>query len=133
MRIAYFNNDEVNQALAARIAAKLGMTICNSSHDGARSDSEIDAVIYNADEMPEDLRCVLLKGLGRGSQDFFIAVHGYGLSDEELEFLRRKGIAASRRLDADFFRTLRRAVRRRQRAVLTNDGPADLTWVNLVK
>jgi len=55
------------------------------------------------------------------------------LSDEELNALRRNGVAASRRLDADLLRGLCKAVRQRKSAVLANDGPTELTWVNLVK
>jgi hypothetical protein len=133
MRIAYISRDEVNRALAVRMAAKLGTVVCNLAANDPPADGEFDAVLYNLDEAPLDLRRVLVQGLTHGAHEHLVAVHGYDLSDQELDALRRNGVPAARRLEPDLLRCLRRAVQQRTRAVVDHDGGTDLTCVNLVK
>jgi hypothetical protein len=133
MRIAYLNKDEVNREIVARIAARFGAVICNLGNGDARSDIGAEAVLYNLDDMPRDLRPAVLQGLTRSTQDLAVGVHGYDLRDDEIAALRGNGVAASQRLDSDLVRNLWKAILRRRSVVLPSDTTTDLTWVNLVK
>ena len=54
MRIAYVSTDEVDQALAARIAAECGAVVCNLLPHDPPPDGLFDAVLYNLDDVPRD-------------------------------------------------------------------------------
>lgn len=133
MRIAYATTDEVNQALAARVAAEFGAVISTRLPKDPPPDGLFDAVIRNLDDMPRDNRSALLEGLRLGKPARPTAVHGYDISDEQLRTLKRSGVAAARRLHAELLRSLFAAARQSREAVLAEDDSTDLTWVNLVK
>jgi len=133
MRIAYMTSDEVNRALAGKMAARYGAVVCNPVPKHVQLAGDVDGVLWNLDDVPKALRAALLEGLCHSAPDHPVAVHGYDLTDEQLNALRRNGIAATRRLEADLFRSLCKAVRRRRATVLANDTPTELTWVNVVK
>ena len=112
MRIAYMASDEVNRALAVRLAAKCGAVVWNLRPNDCPPDGEFDAVLWNLDDLPTDLQAALLEGLRHGAPDSTVAVHGYDVTDEKLNALHRSGVAAAQRLDIDLLRHLCKAVRR---------------------
>jgi hypothetical protein len=69
MRIAYVATDEVNQALAARMAAQCGAMICHLRPGEVHADGLFDAVLYNLDGVPREQRPAFLEGLCLGKPD----------------------------------------------------------------
>ncbi len=133
MRIAYVSTDEVNQDLAARVAAEFGAVISARLPNDPPPDGLFDAVLYNLDDVPRDERSALLEGFRSGKPVHPTAVHGYDISDEQLRTLNRRGVAAARRLHRDLVRSLFAAARQSRETVPPDDAQTDLTWVNLVK
>jgi hypothetical protein len=133
MRIAYVSIDEVNQALAARIAAEFGAVVCRVAPKDPAPDGLFDAVLYNIDDVPRDQRSELVERLRRGELDHPTAVHGYDITDEQASSLRQAGVAAAHRLDTGLFYDLLEAARRSRDAVESDGDSTDLTWVNLIK
>jgi hypothetical protein len=132
MRIAYVNTDEVDQALAAQMAAECGAVVCTLLPQDPPSDGLFDVVLYNLDDVPRDERSALLERLRRGQPDRPTAVHGYDLTDEQARALSRNGVAAARRLHTGLIRSLLTAARRGRETVPPDDAGTELTWVNLV-
>ena len=138
MRIGYVTTDEVNHALAARMAAKCGAIICHLCPREVHPDGLFDAVLYNLDDVPRDQQPAFLEELCLGTTDCPTAVHGYGIADEQAQALRRHGVAVAQRLHPALLRSLCTAglctAARRSRATVPSDGAlTDLTWVNLAK
>ena len=117
MRIGYVATDEVNQALAARMAAKCGAIICHLRPGEVHPDGLFDAVLYNLDDVPRDQQPAFLEELCLGTPDCPTAVHGYGIADEQAQALRRHGVAVAQRLHPAL------PARRRRRAT-PPPGPA---------
>ena len=115
MRIAYMTTDEVDQALAARMAAECGAVVCALLPKDAPPDGLFDAVLYNLDDLPRDERSVLLDGLRRARPDRPTAVHGYDITDEQARALHDNGVAAARRLHLRLLRSLLTVARRERR------------------
>jgi hypothetical protein len=133
MRIAYVTTDEVNLALAARVAAEFGAVISAQLPNDPPLDGLFDAVLYNLDDVPRDKRSALLEGFCRGKPAHPTAVHGYDITDGQARTLNRHGVAAARRLHRDLLRSLFTAARQSRETVPPDDAQTDLTWVNLVK
>ena len=133
MRITYVSTDEVNQDLAARIAAKFGVRVCKRLPEDPLPDDLCDAVLYNLDDVPRAERSALIVGFRRGKPGHPTAVHGYNITDEEARTLNRYGVASARRLHADLLGTLFTAVRRNRETVPPGGDKTDLTWVNPAK
>ncbi len=133
MRIAYATTDEVNQSLANRMAAECGAISCHLRPEDVPPYGLFDAVIYNLDDVPRELRPAFLEGLCLDSPHCPTAVHGYGITDEQGRTLNRNGVAAARRLHSDLLRSLFTAARQKLETVPQDDTKTDLTWVNLVK
>jgi hypothetical protein len=132
MRIAYFSNDELDQALAAGMARECGAVICPRNPQDPSPDGPFDAVLYNLDDLPRDRRAVLLDELCHAKPGRPTAVHGYDLTEEQARALDRHGVAASRRLRPGLIRSLLTAARRDRETVPQDDVGTQLTWVNLV-
>jgi hypothetical protein len=133
MRVAYATTDEVNQALAAQMAAECGAIICDRRPGEVPPNGLFDAVLYNLDDVPRDQRPAFLEGLCLSTPDCPTAVHGYDITDEQARTLNRNGVAAARRLDLDLLRNLLTAARESRAAVPRDEAGTDLTWVNLAK
>ena len=131
MRIAYVSTDEVDQALAAQMAAECGAVVCTLLPQDPPHDGLFDAVLYNLDDMPRDERAALLDELRRRQPDRPTAVHGYDITVEQARALNRDGVAAARRLHPGLIRSLLTAARRDRETVPPGDAGTDLTWVNL--
>ncbi len=106
MRIAYVSIDEVNQDLAARIAAEFGAVVCRVAPKDPAPDGLFDAVLYNMDDVPRGQRSALVERLRREEPGRPTAVHGYGITDEQARSLRLAGVAAAHRLDTGLFHAL---------------------------
>jgi hypothetical protein len=132
MRIAYFSNDELDQALAAGMARECGAVICPRNPEDPPPDGPIDAVLYNLDDLPRDRRSVLLEELRRAKPGRPTAVHGYDLTEEQARALDRHGVAASRRLHPGLILSLVAAARCDRETVPEDDAGTELTWINLV-
>jgi hypothetical protein len=111
MRIAYINTDEVNEALAARMAAECGAVVCEVFPKDPPPDGQFDAVLYNLDDVPRDQRSALIEGLCLGAPEHPTAVHGYDITDEQARTLRRNGVAVARRLHVVLLRSLCKSTR----------------------
>jgi hypothetical protein len=133
MRIAYVATDEVNQALAAQMAAPCGAIVCHLSPGEVPPDGLFDAVLYHLDGVPREQRSPFLSGLGLGAPDCPTAGHGYGITDEQAQSLGRHGVAVAERLRPALLRSLCKAARRIRATVPPDDAPTDLTWVNLAR
>src|SRR4051812_3817540 len=117
MRIACATTDEVNQALAAQMAAKCGAIICHLRPGEVPPYGLSDAVLYNLDDVPRDQRPAFLEGLCLGTPDCPTAVHGYDIADEQGRTLNRSGVAAVPRLHLELLRDLFTAARESRAAV----------------
>jgi hypothetical protein len=133
MRIAYVNIDEVNQELAVRMAAKCGAIICGLAPWDSPPDGQFDAVLYNLDQLPRQRRAALLDELLRDSSRRPVAVHGFDLTEEQVEVLTRRGVTAARRLHIGLLRNLFRAARDSRAATVQEETRTDLTWVDLAR
>jgi hypothetical protein len=112
--------DEVNQALAGKLAAAAGVQLEVVFPRDAAGDGPFDAVLYDLDSLPPIDRQALLAGLSArpaGQWAGTAAVHSYQLSPRQARALRRQGVVVARRLQQATFARLRAAVsaRRRQR------------------
>lgn len=132
MRIAYFSNDDLDQALAAGMARECGAVICPRSPQDPRPDGPFDAVLYNLDDLPRDRRSALVDELCRAKSGRPTAVHSYDLTEEQAQALDRHGVSASRRLRPGLIRSLLSAARRDRETVPPDDAGTQLTWINLV-
>jgi hypothetical protein len=133
MRIAYVATDEVNQTLAARMAAECGAIIRRLSPEEVLPDGLFDAVLYNLDDVPGAERTAFLEGHCLGIPDCPTAVHGYCLTDEQAEALGRHGVAVAARLRPALLHSLCKAARRSRATLPPQDAVTDLTWVDMAK
>ena len=133
MRITYVSTDEVNQDLAARIAAKFGVGVCKRLPKDRMPDDLCDAVLYNLDDVPRAEQPAFLEWHCLGIADCPTAVHGYCITDEQAEALGRHGVAVADRLHPALLHSLCKAARRSRATVPPQDARTDLTWVDLAK
>jgi hypothetical protein len=116
MRIAYFTTDEVNLDLARRWARRIGCQLIPLSPREPLLDDQFDAVIYDLDYLPSELRRELLASLRNDPLPGPCAVHSYNLKRREAEALRFWGVQVRRRLQPGLFLRLRREALQRQEA-----------------
>jgi hypothetical protein len=114
MRIAYISTDEVNQALAGRMAAASGAVLDVLLPQDGAADGRCDAVLHDLDHVPRSRRQEVLAHLLSGSSPCPQGVHSYDVSEEQAADLRRHGVAVSRRLGLELISTLCRAVDQHQ-------------------
>lgn len=115
MRIAYLTTDEVNEDLAFQLADECGVILFPLSAHAAASDGRPDAVLYDWDSLPPDLREETLLASLANPSSCPVGVHGFSLDEEEVEALHQDGVAVFQRLGSDVFRMLRRLSRPRAR------------------
>jgi hypothetical protein len=132
MRIAYMTTDEVNQALAAQMAAECGAVICTLLPNAPLPDGQFHAVLNDLDDVQKDRRGEVVAQILRSPSTCPRAVHGYDITDEQATDLRRHGIAVGQRLHRGLIRTLCKAAQPSRATVPPGDDLTDLTWVNLV-
>jgi hypothetical protein len=132
MRIAYMTTDEVNQALAAKLAAKCGAVICALLPKDSLPEGQFHAVLNDLDAVEKHRRGEVVAQILRSPSTCPRAVHGYGITDEQTKDLRRHGIAVGQRLRLGLIRALCKAAQPSRATVPTDGGLTDLTWVTLV-
>src|SRR6516165_4663901 len=101
MRIAYLTTDEVNRAWAEELADRTAHTLTLSL---GPPDQQVDAVVYDLDYLPIDVREHVLTTLQARRPALPVAVHSYNLEDECIEALQHNGVLAYRRLQSKVFR-----------------------------
>jgi hypothetical protein len=113
MHIAYLSIDEVNRALAERLAAAGGDVLCVLEPRDPASLGNGAARVYDLDSLPPRLRASVLADLRAAPPPMPAAVHSYSLEDEDVEALSRNGVVVVRRLGLKLFRALHRPAFRR--------------------
>src|SRR5438874_8244867 len=103
MRIAYLTLDEVNGALARRLAADCGATLEAVVPGPAEPDGRFDARLYDLDHVPAPRRQEVLARYLSGPAACPVAIHGYGLEEPQADALRRHGLAVARALEPEVF------------------------------
>ena len=111
MRVAYLTTDEVNRDLALAMAEKCGLTLCPLEPRDGPLTKDYDAILFDWDSWPAEKRQEALAAMLAGPLPHAVALHGYGLEDDQVETLRRHSVAVYRRLQPRAFRFLRRAIR----------------------
>jgi hypothetical protein len=112
MLIAYLSTDEVNQDLALRLCEDGGAMLYLLTFQEIPVNGSFDAVVYDWDYLPAELRPDTQAHLLTGPLAYPVAVHGYNLDEGLIDALRRNGVAVHRRLEADVFASLQRAAER---------------------
>src|SRR5579864_5850246 len=96
LHVAYLSIDEVNLSTARELVEERNAAF------NAPSFSEplpyLDAVVYDLDCLPPDLREQIVAQLRSGRPSFPTAVHSYGLADELARDLRSNGVLVARKL-----------------------------------
>jgi hypothetical protein len=115
MNFAYITNDEVNEDLALQVADECGINVCPLSPHQNSESGWYDAVLYDWDSLSQEQRQEIPLACLAGARSSPVAVHGYGLEDDEREALHQDGIAVFRRMEPRVFKTLRRLVKREGR------------------
>ena len=106
MRIAYMTNDEVNQNLAAEMAAECGAAICVPLPTDPSPDGQFHAVLYDLDDLQKYRRGEIIALILSSPSTRPRAVHGYDITDEQAKALRRHGVAVCQRLRSGLIRSL---------------------------
>jgi hypothetical protein len=130
MRIAYINTDDVNRAVAARMARTLGVVVWDLHPKDPPPDGMYDAVLYNLDDMMRHRGGDVLAEILRGPSTCPKAVHGYGLSEHQAATLRLRGVAVAQRLQLDLIQTLYRTSVLNLVSVPPDDALVDETWID---
>jgi hypothetical protein len=133
MRIAYLTTDEVNLILAMKLARRLDASVSMVGTGSRVSTDRFDAVLHDLDAVPRDQRSAFLERVGLGPPARPTAVHGYGITEEQAEALRRHGIAVAHRIDSSLIRGLIEEARRSRETVPPDDASTELTWVNVAE
>ena len=82
MLVAYLTTDEVNEALALRMATECGITLCPLALQASAPDGDFDAVLYDWDYLPVERRQTVLEDLVGAQTPDLAALHGYHLEDD---------------------------------------------------
>jgi hypothetical protein len=133
MRIAYLTNDEVNQNLAAGMAADCGADICARPPQDLLDDGQFDAALYDLDDVQKHRRGEFVALILSSPSTCPRAVHGYDITDEQAKALRQHGVVVGQRLRSGLIRSLCAAVQPSRVTVPADHERTELTWVNLVK
>ena len=100
MQIAYITHDEVNTALATRIADRLGLNLTVLTLIDADQALAADHLVLDLDHLPEECKASLIDQATCGKVRGGIMVHSYNLKPEEKKVLRAVGARVTRRLTA---------------------------------
>jgi hypothetical protein len=110
MRIAYLTTDDVNLDLALELAESQGITLCPRTPRDAAAEAPFDAVLYDWDYWPVELRAPAIAEWHSTGSPCPVAIHSYNLNRGQINALLQQGIAIFRTLGADVFRFLRQAI-----------------------
>jgi hypothetical protein len=114
MILAYLSHDEVNLDLARRLADAAGVLLRPVSVRDAAPANWCDAILYDLDCLPPPDREATLKALLAGPLTCPVGVHSYRLEWPEVQALRARGVAVSRRLHEGVVANLVRAAGERR-------------------
>jgi hypothetical protein len=98
--IAYLTHDEVNAALAQRIAGRLSLELTVLGIKDINLAITADLLLFDLDHLPTECKSELLSRAQRDSLGERIAVHSYCLTTSEARSLRKAGGLTARRLTA---------------------------------
>jgi hypothetical protein len=107
MLLAYLTTDEVNWDAITRLAEAHGVVVFAMSFQDPPPDGRFDAVLYDWDFIPPEQRQDIIKNRFVASSALPIAVHSYGICEEEEKLLQEKGVATFRRLGTKLLRFLK--------------------------
>src|SRR4051794_15573435 len=100
MLIAYVTHDEVNAAVAARLARRHGLELIVLSVRDAEQAVAADRLVLDLDHLPPESRSKLFLRAGAGNLRPGVVVHSYNLAPGEDRALRSAGVVVARRLTA---------------------------------
>jgi len=129
MRVAFLTTDEVNVELARQCAAECGAHLQRILPKDGVPNGRFDAVCYDLDDAPPERRAEILRGLLSRPTTRPTAVHGYGLNEDQVGRLRRRGVVVAQHLEPKVFWTLLRAVDLGLSTVPPDDAADDDTWI----
>jgi hypothetical protein len=98
--ITYFTHDEVNAALARRMARKMSLELTVVTVKDIDQAGASDLLLFDLDHLPIEFKEELFQHVQRSDLGARIAVHSYHLSASEVRCLRKAGGLAARRLSA---------------------------------
>ena len=100
MSVAYMSHDEVNSALALRIADRLDLDLAALTLRDAEHAIAADLLVLDLDHLPPECESKVFLRVGRGELRSDLAVHSYHLTETEADVLRAAGVRVARRLTA---------------------------------
>lgn len=100
MQIAYITHDEVNTALANRLAGRLGLKLTVHTLINADQAVAADHLLLDLDHLPEECKSSLIDQAASGKVRGGIMIHSYNLKPGEKKILRAVGARVARRLTA---------------------------------
>jgi hypothetical protein len=100
MSVAYISHDEVNSALARRMATRLGLELTVLNLQEAEHAIPADLIMLDLDHLPPECKSKLFLQIGKGELRDGVAVHSYRLTTAEVRELRAAGVRVKRRLTA---------------------------------
>jgi hypothetical protein len=123
MLIGYLTTDATNLDLAERLARACKAELLLLSMREALQEDLIDAVVYDLDYLPAEMRQEVLALLLASRVPYPVAVHSYNLEKGQRLALRATGVLVARRLGRKAFLALCRKVHLGQRAVRGRPTP----------
>ena len=110
MKIGFVSIDEVNRNLAQQLIPPEMQLECCTTGDSA---AQIDAWVYDLDQLPADLRNRVLLGLTSVAPKQPVIVLSYALPNQLSAPLLRNGVRIDRRLEPRVFDELKAEILRR--------------------
>jgi hypothetical protein len=98
--VAYLSHDEVNAALARRMARRLGLDLAILHIKDAEQAVAADLLVLDLDHLAPECKSELFLRIGGRELRGGVAVHSYHLTPAEARTLRKAGVQISRRLTA---------------------------------
>jgi hypothetical protein len=111
MHFGYVTTDDLNLDLATRLAEDCEIELYSLSPQEAVPQESLDAMLYDWDYVPPDLRREVLSRLVTRQFPYPVALHSYNLDAKQVRALRRHGVIVYPRLNATVFRLLQYQVR----------------------
>jgi hypothetical protein len=103
MRVAYLTTDEVNEWTALQLAEACGATLYPFEPRDTLPEVRLDAVIYDLDYLPAELRQGVLAECLAGPPSGVVGMHSYNLEEDQMETLARHGVVVSQHLSRELF------------------------------
>ena len=133
MQIAYVNTDQVNQAEAMKMAKKYGAVVYGLRPKDPSPEGRYDAILYNLDDVLRHERSRIIEGILERPSSCPKAVHGYDVSEDEINLFRLHGVAVAQRLQPELVRILCRTAFQNLASVPPDDTLLEETWISLAE